>query len=172
MNAPVPDWRPILAALAHPDSGRVVAALMLGARLDDEVSPLPPSRRRHLLERLRAAGLLREEDGTLVFDGSVFAAALRGAATVRPQGVERFFRDGRLEQLPARPGDRDAVLAEVARRAFRPHEILDEPAVNERLSAFYDDTALLRRYLVDSGLLDRRRDGSEYASTRAAEPSP
>ncbi|MFT4280786.1 DUF2087 domain-containing protein [Microbacterium sp.] len=171
MTASVPDWRPILAALAHPDSGRVIAALMLGARLDDELSPLPPSRRRHLLERLQVVGFLREDEGTLVFDGSVFAAALRGAATVRPQGVERFFRDGRLEQLPARPEDRDAVLAEVARRAFRPHETLDEPAVNERLSAFHDDTALLRRYLVDSGLLERRRDGSEYAFTGATEQS-
>jgi len=36
-------------------------------------------------------------------------------------------------------------------------------ALRERLAAFSDDTAVLRRYLVDHGLAERRADGSQYA---------
>jgi hypothetical protein len=51
----------------------------------------------------------------------------------------------------------------VAGQALAPHEVVDERGMNERLAAFSDDTAVLRRYLVDIGIIERRRDGSEYA---------
>jgi hypothetical protein len=42
---------------------------------------------------------------------------------------------------------------------------MSEQETNERLAAFTDDVAALRRFLVDGGLLERTPSGSEYART-------
>ena len=67
-----------------------------------------------------------------------------------------FFNaeDGRLVNLPAQAGKRRYVLEELA-RAFTWGRLYDEREVNETLKCFYDDTATLRRALVDEGLLSR-----------------
>lgn len=39
---------------------------------------------------------------------------------------------------------------------------LREEQLNERLRVFHPDVALLRRYMVDHGLLQRAADGSGY----------
>jgi hypothetical protein len=41
-------------------------------------------------------------------------------------------------------------------------ENLTEQQINERLLQYTDDVPLLRRYLVDFGLLGRTRSGSAY----------
>ena len=62
-----------------------------------------------------------------------------GAATF-PAGVRR--------------GDVHVVLGYVARR-FEESRDYEEREVNELLRGFHDDTASLRRYLVDEGMLER-----------------
>jgi hypothetical protein len=118
-----------------------------------------------VLAGLRGAGLVDEAS---VPRPSVFAEVL-AAAPVPPQptGPERFLRDGRIDRYPAAQGERAELLALVASRAFRPREVLGEAEVNERLASFCDDVAVLRRYLVDFGLLVRTRSGSEYALAEA-----
>jgi len=62
--------------------------------------------------------------------------------------------DGRLVRLPARHAQKQVVLGYVARR-FEESRDYEEREVNELLRGFHDDTASLRRYLVDEGMLER-----------------
>ena len=73
-----------------------------------------------------------------------------------PADLARFFRGDRLETMPRRPKDREAVLAYVASR-FEPGREYPEAEVNSLLIAAADDVASLRRSLIDAGLLTRDR---------------
>ncbi|HET6965906.1 MAG TPA: DUF2087 domain-containing protein, partial [Acidimicrobiales bacterium] len=75
--------------------------------------------------------------------------------------VERFIRDGRLVAIPARRSKRLQVLDFLAQE-FEPGVHYPEAEVNRRLSSWHSDVALLRRYLVDEGFLDRTRNCREY----------
>jgi len=83
-------------------------------------------------------------------------------ATYFPQGV-----DGPLATYPGREKRRLIVLRQLAER-FSPHRAYNEKEVNAILSAAYEDHVLLRRQLIDYGLLSRRPDGSEYRRSDAA----
>jgi predicted transcriptional regulator len=69
--------------------------------------------------------------------------------------------DGRLKALPAQYKKLEAVLRYVV-RAFEPGLHYTEKQVNEILRRFHEDTAQLRRELVESGLLKRQGGGGEY----------
>ena len=93
---------------------------------------------------------------------SVSAAEQKILATYFPQGV-----DGPLATYPGREKRRLIVLRQLAER-FSPHRAYNEKEVNAILSAAYEDHVLLRRQLIDYGLLSRRADGSEYRRSDAA----
>jgi hypothetical protein len=57
--------------------------------------------------------------------------------------------------MPARRTRRLALLNHLAQR-FEPGEQYHETEVNRRLREVHDDVAMLRRYLVDEGFLDRK----------------
>lgn len=63
-------------------------------------------------------------------------------------------RDGSLSLIPNQRKKMLAVLRYV-QRAFQPGERYPEKQVNEMLSRYHEDTAALRRYLVDEGLVQR-----------------
>jgi hypothetical protein len=71
-----------------------------------------------------------------------------------PADLARFFRGDRLEVIPRREADRAAVLGFIAQR-FEVAREYREDEVNSLLLSAYDDTAMLRRYLVDAGFLAR-----------------
>ena len=73
-----------------------------------------------------------------------------------PPDLARFFRGDRLETMPRRAKDREAVLTYVASR-FKPGREYPEAEVNSLLLAAADDVASLRRALIDAGLLTRDR---------------
>lgn len=75
--------------------------------------------------------------------------------------AERFFQDGRLRTLSIKDKNKPAVIAEVAKR-FQSGVVYTEKEVNEVLLAVHEDYAILRRYLVDYGFLERKADGSAY----------
>jgi len=54
------------------------------------------------------------------------------------------------------------VLARHALQAIEPGVTYAEKQLNERLQPFTDDTATIRRALVDLGLLQRTPDGAAY----------
>jgi hypothetical protein len=47
-------------------------------------------------------------------------------------------------------------------KTFEPGQRYTEKQVNEKLQLFHRDSASLRRYLVDAGLLQRSSGGREY----------
>jgi hypothetical protein len=86
---------------------------------------------------------------------------LNGPAT--QSGVDRFLRLDRIDRYPASAADRRELLAWIVGQAIQPGEDLTERQVNERLLSYTDDVVLLRRYLVDFGLLQRTASGSSYS---------
>lgn len=83
------------------------------------------------------------------------------ANTIR---IDRFLDgEGRLDQLPQRHSTRYALLAYLASK-FDLNTEYTERQVNEICDKWhtFGDYFLLRRELVDSGLLCRERDGSRY----------
>jgi hypothetical protein len=90
---------------------------------------------------------------------------VRRATFDGPASLAPFFRDGRLETIPAARSRRLAVLAHIADR-FVAERDYTEDQVNRTLQAFSTDHATLRRYLVDAGLLHRER--GTYRRTRGA----
>lgn len=80
--------------------------------------------------------------------------------TAQEQAVlARFFTGRRLTEIPAAQAKRRVVLQRIALE-FEPGRHYAEADVNAVLTAFHEDYAALRRYLVDDGLLDR--SGGEY----------
>jgi predicted transcriptional regulator len=72
-----------------------------------------------------------------------------------------FDKNGRLKAFPTQQRKLEAVLRYVV-QAFEPELRYSEKQVNEILGRFNDDTAGLRRDLVDFGLMQRQTGGREY----------
>ncbi len=81
---------------------------------------------------------------------------MRRATFDGPPELAAFFRNGRLETIPAGRERRHAVLVHVAGR-FAPGREYGEDELNGILQGVHSDHATLRRYLVDAGLLRRER---------------
>jgi hypothetical protein len=81
---------------------------------------------------------------------------VRRATFDGPPELAVFFRNGRLETMPAARDRRQAVLAHIAGR-FEPNRDYREVEVNGILQDVHPDHATLRRYLIDAGLLRRER---------------
>jgi hypothetical protein len=171
-----PGPRELLALLAEPDRLRALAAVALGAGTLAEVAEragLEPRAAARALSRLVAGGLLDGEAGKgyRVRTEALQAAAIPPAAEAeRDEGDEsqgdevlrRFVHNGRLLAMPAAHGKRLVVLDHLA-GLFEPGRRYPEPEVNELLGRYHPDYALLRRYLVDDGFLDR---ADEQAGSR------
>jgi hypothetical protein len=157
------NWRGVVAALLNPD---LRAAL---GELSDHVR-LTEARRTRALQRLAGLGLVElDATGRASFTDAALRAMLAEGVPVRPMGAERFLDgEGRIDRYPVRAAERRALLKWVAERVLRPGETLSEREINERLAAFTDDVAALRRYLVDHELIERTRSGSQYARVTPA----
>jgi hypothetical protein len=165
-----PEPRELLALLAEPDRLRALAAVALGAETLAEVAEragLTPKAAARALSRLVAGGLLEGQAGTgyRVDTGTLRAAARPPAADEEEPGpgdpaapeaavLRRFFAHGRLLSIPAARAKRLVVLDHLA-GLFEPGRRYPEPEVNQLLARYHPDYAMLRRYLVDDGFLDR-----------------
>lgn len=150
------DWRRIFGALANEDARRAFAQATLGIQND-----IPPARYAKALKNLQAAGLVGAKGEP---DEGIFARVLNGLSPSTPrEGVNRFMdADGRIERYPKAHGERVALLRHVGARVLRPAEQLSELDLTIRLEEIAEDAVLLRRYLVDYGVVIRRPDGSIY----------
>jgi hypothetical protein len=72
-----------------------------------------------------------------------------------------LMEDGRLSHIPQQDKKLRVVL-DAAITLFDREQVYKEKEVNQALAAVADDTAALRRYLVDYQYMSRSRDGSEY----------
>jgi hypothetical protein len=73
--------------------------------------------------------------------------------------LETFMKDGRIEQIPRRKGQR-LVILDLLAQEFEPGVHYPEREVNDILRRFHPDTAALRRYLVDEEFMER--EAGEY----------
>lgn len=89
---------------------------------------------------------------------------VRSTAARAQTGPERFLTpDGRIQWFPAASADLRKLLDLIVPRLLSPDEVLTESEMNERAARVTDEVALLRRQLVDHGLVERTPSGSEYA---------
>lgn len=157
----------ILALLAEAEGP------LYGQALAEQLK-LSPQTVSHHLHILRNSGLVRERrEGAFRYyqlDGANIARIAEQAfgddhlglptrAQERAALVATYFRDGRLVEIPARRATLRYVLDELA-RSFSFGRIYDEREVNALLKDFHDDTARLRRGLVDEQIM--LRDGGRY----------
>lgn len=156
------DWRPIVAALANDDVRAVHAQIVLGLPVSLGATAQAAARRDKSLQTLLRAGLIEEAGSEYVASSVPLKRALAAQAPERKRGIERFLRDGRIQRYPSNPSERDELLRWVAERTLTNGEVLSERDINERLRPVDDDTARLRRYLVDLGVVERTPSGSDY----------
>ncbi|MGZ4772910.1 MAG: DUF2087 domain-containing protein [Ilumatobacteraceae bacterium] len=163
------DATALVGLLADGDRRRVVAAIELGARTLDQIvqsAGLESTRAAKALGRLVESGLVGQAAGGLTLDGDVFQRAAR-LANIRPPSTEfdgvsdearkvlrAFVVEGRLQSIPVASAKRMVILDWLA-QAFEPGRKYSENMVNLILGQRHADTAMLRRYLVDAGFLDR-----------------
>jgi hypothetical protein len=69
--------------------------------------------------------------------------------------------DGRIKAFPAQEKKFQVILRHVL-KAFEPGKHYKEKEVNEILVRYNDDTATLRRGMVEYQLMDRQGGGGEY----------
>jgi hypothetical protein len=161
---PAPTWRAAIAALANDDLRAEYARIVLAQE------PAQPRR----VSRLVRAGLVEVRDGKAMPATARLRSMLAEWPNERPQrGLGRFLRsDGSIERYPSQQSERVELLRFVAAEVIQADEQLPEAELNDRLKRFHDDTALLRRYLVDYGVLDRTASGSEYRRHRTEGSEP
>ncbi|WP_416825106.1 DUF2087 domain-containing protein [Ectobacillus polymachus] len=78
--------------------------------------------------------------------------------------INKFFTEGSkgcLTKFPPKEKQRLIVLREIAKH-LDSERTYDEKELNQILKAVYHDYVMIRRYLIEYGLLDRKSDGSEY----------
>ncbi|QDG90854.1 DUF2087 domain-containing protein [Pseudarthrobacter sp. NIBRBAC000502770] len=163
-----PHWRRVLATLGNTDARIAYAQIVLGAAHADLLPDVKPQRRQRALAALLESGLVgRQASGVLIAQDSVFSdfSDLLAQQPRRQQrtGLDRFMRLGRIERYPANVAERRALLARIANEIIEPGEKLTERQINERLLSYTDDVVLLRRYMIDFGLLQRTATGSSYS---------
>ncbi|MFC9353078.1 DUF2087 domain-containing protein [Arthrobacter sp. NPDC057013] len=159
-----PHWRRVMAALANRDARTAYAQIVLGAAPDEMSPSLAGQRRERAIAALLDAGLVERTAGNeLEASESIFHDLLTQQPKRQPQtGVARFMRLGRIDRYPANQTERRELLAWIAGETFEPGEELTERRVNERLLSYTDDVVLLRRYMIDFGVLERTPSGSSY----------
>jgi hypothetical protein len=137
---------------------------------------LKPSLVSHHLDKLAEAELVCATSDPIMYElraDTLHALAKRWLAVQPPNATlelsgdayERkvlsdfFGRDGRLKEIPAQQKKRDVVLRYILNE-FQPGERYSEKQVNSIIKRFHDDTASIRRAMVDNGWL--KREGGVY----------
>lgn len=171
-------------ALSDANRLKIVALLAKGERSVEDLAAtldLTSSTVSHHLARLSATGLVsaraegyysiyRLEEGALagmarrLLEDETLPAV---AADVELDAFDRkvlktyLDADGRIKAFPVQRKKDLAILRYVV-KVFEPNRRYTEKEVNATLRRFSDDTARLRRYLVEFGFMHRQGGGGEY----------
>ena len=69
--------------------------------------------------------------------------------------IDQFFRpDGTLISIPVKPAKKIAVLTHIAQE-LSPATKYPEKELNLIIAKYHDDTAAIRRYMIEYGILER-----------------
>jgi hypothetical protein len=72
--------------------------------------------------------------------------------------IDQFFRpDGTLIAIPVKSAKKIAVLHHIAKE-LSPAEKYPEKVLNQIIAKYHDDTAAIRRHMIEYGILDRDAD--------------
>jgi gluconokinase len=160
------DGHPSVAFVCLTASADVLAARIEGrhgyympvALLHSQLATLEPLAADEPGETLPADRPLPELAGRIIHD--LVRNAESSPASFDERVVETFIRDGRLVSIPADQKKRLVILRHLLSECFGEDRAYPEREVNQRLGAYHEDVAALRRYMVDAGLM--ARSAGEY----------
>jgi len=175
---PQPEVLSFVKAMASAERLRIVGLLSQGPKraveIADALGVHPSDITRHL-EQLTASSIVHEADGLYVLDEQAIESLARGQFEgKRPiyesededDDVRKVLKnylkaDGTLKQIPPM-GNKLLVILNFIVDVFDFDTNYTEKEVNTILRRFHLDTAALRRYLVDHGLMARDSYGTKY----------
>jgi biotin operon repressor len=85
-----------------------------------------------------------------------------GEAAFKQKVLATFIKDGRITAFPRQQKKQLIIFEHVLEALFVVNQRYSEFEVNERLKVFSEDTAVLRRSLVDHGMMAREGGGGAY----------
>ncbi len=77
--------------------------------------------------------------------------------------INKWIKDGKIFTIPKKQTMEKELFEYIAMIEFDIKKNYTEKEVNKKLYKYYDDYVLLRRYMVDFGILDRTDNGSCYS---------
>ena len=75
--------------------------------------------------------------------------------------MKSFMPDGYIAKLPAREKKKVILMLQII-TFFEYETIYSEPDINDIIAKRVYEYVMMRRYLVEYGLLGRKKDGSQY----------
>ena len=174
-----PDILAFVKAMASAERLRIVGVLARGRAAQSEIAEqlgMPVRDVFNHLAFLAEVGVIHETDGVYDLDEKAIESFARGqfegkrpsyeADEEKPEDVRRVLKsflnaDGSLKQIPPQ-GNKLLIILSFLVDAFAFDANYTEKEVNTILRRFHVDTAALRRYLVDNGLMGRESDGTRY----------
>jgi hypothetical protein len=176
---PQPEILSFVKAMASAERLRIVGVLARGWATQSEIAEhlhLPLRDVFNNLSYLVEVGVVNEKDGVYDLDEKAIESFARGqfegkrssyeASQEEPEDVRKVLKtflnpDGTLKQIPP-IGNKLLIILNFIVDAFAFETNYTEKEVNTILRRFHVDTAALRRYLVDNGLMARESDGTRY----------
>jgi hypothetical protein len=174
-----PEILSFVKAMASADRLRIVGVLVRGRATQAEIAEqlhLPVRDVFDNLAFLAHVGVIHETDGVYDLDEKAIETLARGQfegkrptyeiKEEKPEDARKVLKnylnaDGTLKQIPPQ-GNKLLIILNFIVDAFAFDTNYTEKEVNTILRRFHLDTAALRRYLVDNGLMAREGDGSRY----------
>lgn len=151
-----PEIFPFVKAMTSAERLRIVGLLSHGPKRAVDIADvlgMHPSDVMMHLEQLSASGVVHEAEG--IFETKI------GDDNV-PKILKKYLKvDGTLKQIPPM-GNKLLIILNFIVDVFDFDTKYTEKEVNMILRCFHLDTALLRRYLVDHGLMARDGYGTKY----------
>jgi len=174
-----PEMLSFVKAMASVERLRIIGVLTRGRATQAEIAEqlhLPVHDVYDNLAFLAHVGVIHETDGVYDLDEKAIESFSRGqfegkrssyqASQEEPEDVRKVLKnflnaDGSLKQIPPQRNKLLIILNFIV-DAFAHDTNYTEKEVNTILRRFHPDTAALRRYLVDNGLMARESDGTRY----------
>ena len=174
-----PEILSFVKAMASAERLRIVGVLARGKATQAEIAGqlgMPVRDVFNHLSFLAEVGIIHDTDGVYDLDEKAIESFARGQFEGRrasfvpekeeKEDVRRVLKnflnpDGSLKQIPLQ-GNKVLIILNFIVDAFAYDANYTEKEVNSILRRFHVDTATLRRYLVDNGLMARESDGTRY----------
>lgn len=174
-----PEILSFVKAMTSAERLRIIGVLVRGRATQAEVAEqlhLPIRDVFNHLAFLVHVGVISETDGVYDLNEKAIESLARGqfegkrpayeANQEKPEDARKVLKnflnaDGSLKQIPPQ-GNKLLIVLNFIVDAFAFDTNYTEKEVNTILRRFHVDTAALRRYLVDNGLMARESDGTRY----------